>query len=343
MSTARSAPNIALIKYWGNRNDELRLPMADSLSMTLNSPTVEIAIEENDCFVLQAFEADGTGKMLTEKNLNRWKETLRLMRRALSLMGAEHVLPETLALTIRSHIPPAVGLASSAAVFSCLAKAVAGLIAADIPLSDKQISILARLGSGSAARSIFGGFSALLAKNKKLESGTDDDILSSYALSIAPTDHWLLHDIVVIPSAEEKKVGSTEGHALAHTSPFYAERVESIRTRRQPECIDAILKRDFEKLQRVSEEDALDMHHVMETSTPPLHYLSQETYRIIHEIKELRKKEHIPVLFTMDAGPTVHLLCPEEARSAVLAYAHAQKSCTVFETKIGPGATLLQP
>jgi len=140
---------------------------------------------------------------------------------------------------------------------------------------------------------------------------------------------------------EEKKIGSTEGHALASTSPFYAERVKSIRSRRQRECIRAIREKDFEALQRVTEEDCLDMHHVMQTQTPPLQYLNAETYRIVDAIKELRSKEHLPVLFTMDAGPTVHLVCPEEGRSAVLSFAHAQKGCTIFETKVGPGATLL--
>ncbi|MDD5469879.1 MAG: diphosphomevalonate decarboxylase [Candidatus Peribacteraceae bacterium] len=342
MLTARSTPNIALIKYWGNRNEELRLPMADSLSMTLDHPTVEISIEESDRFAVHSYDPEGQEKSLTEKQMGRWQKTLDLCRRYLETLKAPDALPKNITLQIRSHIPPAVGLASSAAVFSCLGKAIAGFIAPSIALTDEQVSVLARLGSGSAARSIFGGFSALLAKNQKPETRNQEtDIASSYAIQIAPENHWLLHDIIVIPSHDEKKVGSTEGHALASTSPFYAQRVEDIRTRRQPECIDAILHKDFEKLQKVAEEDALDMHHVMETSTPPLKYLTADTHRIIAAIKDLRTKEHLPVLFTMDAGPTVHLLCPEEAESKVLAFANAQKGCTIFSTKVGPGSSLL--
>jgi len=333
-SLARSTPNIALIKYWGNRNEELRLPMADSLSMTLDHPTVEISIEESNQFAIHSFDPQGKKKTLTEKQVNRWKKTLDLCCTYLKTLGAPDALPKNITLGVRSHIPPAVGLASSAAVFSCLGKAIAGFIAPSIALTDEQVSILARLGSGSAARSIFGGFSALLA-------GEGMDIKSSAAIQIAPEDHWPLHDIIVIPSHDEKKVGSTEGHALASTSPFYAQRVEDIRSRRQPECIDAILKRDFEKLQRVTEEDALDMHHVMETSTPPLKYLTADTHRIVNAIKDLRTKEHLPVLFTMDAGPTVHLICTEEAESKVLAFANAQKGCTIFSTKVGPGAQII--
>ena len=341
-SLARSTPNIALIKYWGNRNEELRLPMADSLSMTLDHPTVEISIEESDRFVIRSFDPDDNEKALTEKQMSRWEKTLDLCRRYLSTLHASNTLPKNIALSIRSHIPPAVGLASSAAVFSCLAKAIAGFVASKIELTDEQVSVLARLGSGSAARSIYGGFSALLAKTQDPRPKTQDfDIDSSYAIQIAPTNHWLLQDIIVIPSHDEKKVGSTEGHALASTSPFYKQRIEDIRTRRQQECIDAILKKDFEKLQHVTEEDALDMHHVMETSVPPLHYLTADTHRIVNAIKDLRTKEHFPVLFTMDAGPTVHLLCTEEAESKVLAFANAQKGCTIFSTKVGPGASLL--
>lgn len=333
-SPALSTPNIALIKYWGNRSEELRLPMAPSLSMTLDRPTVEISIEYADMFSVRSFLVDGSEKTLKEKDNERFRKVIGLMQRYLETLGAQDALSETIAITVRSHIPPAIGLASSAAVFSCLAKAVAGFVAPKIALTDKQVSVLARLGSGSAARSIFGGFSTL-------EEGDGMEIAEAWSEQIADEAHWPLHDIVVVPAMDEKKVGSTEGHALASTSPFYAERVQAIRSRRQQECIRAVRERDFEALQRVAEEDCLDMHHVMQTSTPPLQYLNQETYQIIDSIKELRTKEHLPVLFTMDAGPTVHLLCPEEGRPAVLSFAHAQTGCTIFETKVGPGASLI--
>lgn len=331
---ARSKPNIAFIKYWGNRNEELRLPMAASLSMTLNKPTVEITIDDAEAFGVRSFLADGSEKTLKEKDIERFRKVIALMRRYFETLGAGKVLQENVAITVRSHIPPAIGLASSAAVFSCLAKAVAGFVREQKILTEKQVSILARLGSGSAARSIFGGFSTL-------EEGNGMGIGDAWSEQIASEDHWLLHDIVMIPEMEEKKVGSTEGHALASTSPFFAARIEAIRARRQQECINAIKAKDFEKLQHVTEEDCLDMHHVMQTSKPPLHYLNTETHRIVNAIKALRTKEHLPVLFTMDAGPTVHLVCPEEGRNAVLAFANAQKGCTVFETHVGSGAKII--
>lgn len=334
MPTARSTPNIALIKYWGNRQNELRLPAADSLSMSLSSPSVEIDADFASALTIRSFEADGSPRELTDTHVDRFRKHLELTKNFLKTLGAERAIPASVSIVIRSAIPPAVGLASSAAVFSCLARAYAALVEPVIALTDTQMSVIGRLGSGSAARSIFGGYAALCV-------GTGSGIASSFAEQIAPEDHWTLHDIVIIPSKEEKKVGSTEGHALAPTSPFFATRVEAITLRRQQECIDAILARDFEKLQKVAEEDSLDMHHVMETSTPPLHYLTEDTFSIIKAIEEIRASEHIPVLYTMDAGPTVHLLCPSESLQRIRAFARTQKGCTVFETSTGPGAAMV--
>jgi diphosphomevalonate decarboxylase len=255
-------------------------------------------------------------------------------------MNMADAIPESVSITIRSAIPPAIGIASSAAVFSGLAKAYAELITCNLQpaiLSFRDVSIIARLGSGSAARSIFGGFVSLCN-----DAQSSPDIASAYASQIAPEEHWQLFDTIIVPTMEEKKVGSTEGHHLAHTSPYFKKRIEVIGNRRQQECIDAILAKDFEKLQAITEEDCWDMHNVMQTQTPPLQYLNDETYRIVDEITELREREHLPVLYTMDAGPTVHLICTAEALKTVREYAHAQKSCTVFEAGMGKGAELME-
>ncbi|NOS67388.1 MAG: diphosphomevalonate decarboxylase [Candidatus Peribacteraceae bacterium] len=340
--TAVSTPNIAFIKYWGNRNDSLRLPAADSLSMTLNSPHVEITVDHADTLTVRSFEADGSEKTLKEKDIMRFARHLELTKEYLKKLASSAQTPTSeltnVTITVRSQIPSSIGLASSAAVFGCLAKAYAGLVAASAetsasPLTDEQISVIARLGSGSAARSIYGGYSALRA-------GDGDAMDSSSAVQVADENHWLLHDIILVPTQEEKKVGSTEGHELAWSSSYYKKRLEEI-PRRQKECWDAILAKDFEKLQHVVEEDCWDMHNVMQTSTPPLKYLNDATYRITDAIEELRETEHLPVLYTMDAGPTVHLFCTEEAVKAVREFAAEQKDCTIFETKTGKGAILL--
>ena len=331
MPVARSAPNIAFIKYWGNRKNNLRLPAADSLSMTLDTPSVEITVDHAETFAIRSFQGDGSEKSLQEKDIARFKQHWDVMQVYLGEIGGSSAIPGSVSIIVRSHIPSSIGLASSAAVFACLAKAYAGLVT--IALNDEQISIIARFGSGSAARSVFGGYSALIA-------GDGHAMDSSYGVQVADEDHWLLHDIIIVPTQEEKKVGSTEGHALAWSSSQYKKRLQEM-PRRQKECFDAIIGKDFEKLQRVVEEDCWDMHNVMRTSRPSLQYLSDATYRITDDITELRERENIPVLFTMDAGPTVHLLCPDDARQKVLEFAHAQKDCRIVEAKTGKGAEML--
>jgi diphosphomevalonate decarboxylase len=325
MITARSTPNIALIKYWGNRHDEFRLCASDSTSMTLDGPYVDISIEPAN-----ELSVTSTNKEMDEKDVQRFQKTLNLIEVYLATIEPTDVT--NLSITIDSQIPPAIGLASSAAVFSALAKAISGLVNAD--LSDEQISVMARLGSGSAARSIFGGFGAI--RNEE-----NDFIDGSKGWQIADEHHWNLHDIIIVPSTEEKKVGSSEGHTKAWTSPSFQARVDAITDHRQQECIDAILNKDFEKLQKVAEEDCMDMHHCMQTQDPPLNYLSDETFRIIDEVKALRTAEHLPVLYTMDAGPTVHLFCEEEALSTIKKYAQEQNGCQIFEAKTGEGAKII--
>ena len=347
MITARSTPNIALIKYWGNRHDEFRLCANENVAMTLDGPYVDVSVKPADELTVTS-----QNKEMSDKDIERFRKTLDLINVYLSTLNSQLSTP--ISITIDSQIPPSIGLASSAAVFSALAKAIAGLIENTAPrngalmkknthesglsargyLTDEQISVMARLGSGSAARSIFGGFGAIRNEENAFIDGCK-------GWQVADESHWNLHDIIIVPSTEEKKVGSSEGHPNAWTSPNFQSRVDAINSHRQQECIDAILTKDFEKLQAVAEEDCMEMHHCMQTQTPPLNYLSDETYRILDEVKDLRSSEHLPVLYTMDAGPTVHLFCEEEALSTIEKYAHEQKGCQVFEASVGKGARIL--
>ena len=329
---AVSTPNIAFIKYWGNRNEGLRLPAADSLSMTLDQPTVEVVVSQSERFSARSFEKNDTERPLSVKENARLERHFLLAKKYLDNIGVAGAFPASASVEIRSNIPKGIGLASSAAVFSALAEAYGGFVN---NLSRRDISILARLGSGSASRSVFGGFSAFVV-------GGGEELGSAYAEQIAPVGHWKLWDVIIVPSQEEKKTGSTEGHALARTSSLFEARLRDV-PRRQKECIEAIREKDFGKLQKVAEEDCLDMHAVMMSSTPPLRYLNDETHRIVRDIEELRTREHLAVLYTMDAGPTVHLVCEESALPAVQAFAHAQKGCIMFEAGIGGGSRRVWP
>lgn len=328
MPKAISSPNIALIKYWGNRNDALRLPAADSLSMVLDTPTVEVEVDPADQFSVHSFDAEGKERPQKPEAIKRLEKHWHLMKEYLASIGKTN-LPEHVSLTIHSHIPQSIGIASSAAVFSCLAEAYAGLVVA---LSREDVAILGRLGSGSGARNSFGGYVAL--------ENIGEGMAGTRSRQIADETHWLLHDIIVVPSQEEKKVGSTEGHAMAHTSPLFQKRIADI-PRRMKECEDAIRAKDFEKLQRVSEEDSLNMHNVMQTQNPSLNYLNDETHRVLGEIEALRESEKLDVLYTMDAGPTVHLICTGESRKTIEEYAESQKSCIVFKAKTGQASRLM--
>lgn len=294
--------------------------------MTLNGPYVDVTVKNADTFSLSS-----KNSTLKQKDIMRFTKTLELIEQYLCIS------PQKISIEIDSHIPPAIGLASSSAVFCGFAKAVAELLILNGTcgtISDEQISIMARLGSGSAARSIFGGFGAL----KNIEG---DAINSAIGFQVADEHHWKLYDIVIAPSLEEKKIGSTEGHANAGSSPHFEQRIHDINTKRFDECVSAIHVKDFEKLQVVAELDAMNMHHCMQTQNPPLQYLSATTYKILDELKLLRETEHLPVLFTMDGGPTVHLFCEEEAVERVKAFANAQEGCTIFETHIGKGVAMI--
>jgi diphosphomevalonate decarboxylase len=164
-------------------------------------------------------------------------------------------------------------------------------------LDEADLSRLARRGSGSACRSIPTGFVEWRAGN-----GDDD----SFAESIAPPGHWELADCIAVISNESKRVGSTEGHALAGTSPLQAARVGDA-SRRLEICRNAILKRDFTALAEIVELDSDMMHAVMMTSHPALFYWQAATLTIMQAVRALREKG-LPACYTIDAGPNVHVL-----------------------------------
>jgi diphosphomevalonate decarboxylase len=194
-----------------------------------------------------------------------------------------------------NNFPTGAGLASSAAAFAALALAAAQAIG--LSLSERELSRLARRGSGSACRSVPGGF-------VEWQAGESD--ADSYAFSIAPADHWDLVDCVAVVNAGHKPTGSTEGHALADTSPLQAARVADV-PRRLALCREAILERDFDKLADVVELDSNLMHAVMQTSSPRLTYYQPATIAVMLAVQSARERG-LPACYTIDAGPNVHVL-----------------------------------
>jgi diphosphomevalonate decarboxylase len=188
-------------------------------------------------------------------------------------------------------------LASSASGFAALAKALNELC--NLNLSQKELSILARRGSGSACRSIYDGF-VIWHRGEKAD-GSD-----SYAEQLFPRDHWPELKIVpIIISKEKKKICSREAMRQTITdSPIYKDWVERSEARIQP-MIDAIENRDFHALGELAERDALEMHECMRSAH--IDYFLPETYRCIEHVQKLRK-EGMPCYVTIDAGPNVKII-----------------------------------
>jgi diphosphomevalonate decarboxylase len=200
-------------------------------------------------------------------------------------------------------------------------------------LSERELSQLARLGSGSASRSIPAGF-------VEWQAGTDHE--SSYAESIAGPEHWDLVDFIVLVSAQHKVVGSSQGHLSAASSPLQKARVADA-SRRLDLCRQALLEKDFEAFAEVVEQDSNLMHSVMMTSQPPLYYWEPGTLEVIKAVQSWRQ-EGLPVCFTIDAGPNVHLLCPGSESEAVERKLTSLVNVkSILKCKPGGPAWLLEP
>jgi diphosphomevalonate decarboxylase len=279
-----------MIKYWGNRDPRLRLPSNPSLSMNLAGLETHTTVTFDDTLLEDEVLIGGVAQ--TGAARARVVEHLNLIRLCAQFTGCARV-------ESHNNFPSGAGIASSASAFAALTLAAAA--AAGLAGSEAQFSALARRGSGSACRSVPGGF-------VEWQMGTGDK--DSYAVSIAPPEHWALADVIAMLSAAHKATGSTEGHALAETSPLQPARIAGA-AERLAQCKAALLDRDFASLAEVVELDSTLMHAVMMTSTPPLYYWEPLTLAVMKAVRTWRA-EGLPVCFTVDAGPNVHCLTPAE-------------------------------
>ncbi|HTX79106.1 MAG TPA: diphosphomevalonate decarboxylase, partial [Longilinea sp.] len=263
------------------------------------------------------------GVSADEKSLTRMSAFLEVVRQwAGSRLFA--------AVVSENNFPLGSGVASSASAFAALAMASAQALGMN--LAEQELSHLARHGSGSACRSIPGGF-------VEWKAGQSD--ADSYAVTIAPPDHWQLADVTAIVSSEQKTVSSAEGHQIAATSPLQAARVAGA-DRRLDICRSAILKCDFDKLAAVTELDSNLMHAVMMTSTPALFYWRPETLAIMQAVTAWRQTG-LPVCYTIDAGPNVHVICPADVANEVAArLASIPGVSQTLCSQPGPGASLVE-
>lgn len=293
---ALAHPNIAFIKYWGMEDEARRIPANDSISMNLGCLSTRTTITYDT--QLNEDTLTLNGEPVTGEGLPRVQRFLDRIRALSGKKVFAHVESE-------NNFPIGAGLASSASGFAALA--LAGTAALGLELSERELSSLARFGSGSACRSIPGGF---------VEWRTDPLTGESYAESLAPADHWDLVDCVAILSDAHKPVGSEAGMRLAGSSPLQEARVLDAE-RRLDLCRRAILTRDFETLAKVTELDSNMMHAVMMTSQPPLFYWLPGSLALMKAVKRWQK-EGLPVTYTLDAGPNVHVICTQAGAEDVL-------------------------
>lgn len=300
-ATAIAHANIAFIKYWGVRDAARRLPTNNSLSMNLDTAytttTVEFAAGYGqDVVLLDGVEVAGRERARVVEHLDRVRARagMALPARVVSV----------------NSFPTAAGIASSASGFAALT--VAACTAAGLHLSERELSVLARLGSGSACRSVPGGF---------VEWQAGESSEDSYAVSLFPPEHWDLRDVVAIVGGEAKAVSSTAGHAAAPGSPFFPARLATL-PERLARLKAALAGRDFAAFAPLVEEEALSMHAVMLTSRPAILYWAPGTVRLVQAVWAWRAAG-LPVCFTIDAGPNVHVLCLPEAQAEVERRLHA--------------------
>lgn len=312
--TAVAHPNIALVKYWGKRDSDLNLPAAGSLSITLDTFTTTTRLS-----VSQSDRCQFNGSEQSARRLFDWLDRVWPQRPPL------HV-------TTDNNFPTAAGLASSASGFAALAVAANALCGS--AMDETALSRAARRGSGSAARSIFGGFALM-------HSGPEEQ--DCFAEPMLDPDQWPLKVVIAIADSGPKSQPSSSGMEQSRlTSPYYSRWVDTV----NPDlatAADAVQRRDFEQLAEVSEHSCLKMHALMLSTRPGLIYWRGATVECLHCVRELRAGG-TAVFATVDAGPQVKAVClPEDAASVAAALSAVPGVERVQTVGLGQGARLTTP
>jgi diphosphomevalonate decarboxylase len=318
-ATAIAHPNIALVKYWGKRDDCANLPAVGSLSITLDAMRSRTSVEFDAGLAGDSVLLNGREDAATARRVSACLDHLR--RKAGVRHGAR--------VTSENDFPTGAGLASSASGFAALV--VAGAAALGLDPSPDDLAEAARIGSGSAPRSLFGGFALL----RNLPAGG-----VSCEPFLAP-EAWPLAVVIAVTTTAPKDTGSREGMAASRaTSPYYAQWVRT----HEADLVagaDCVRRRDFGALADLAEHNCLKMHAVMMTTRPALIYWTPATLACIERVRELRRNG-TPVFFTIDAGPQVKAVCPPSVAAAVReALAAIPGVLHVLESRLGAGARVV--
>jgi len=296
-ATAIATSNIALVKYWGKRDLALNLPATGSISVTLDHLATQTTVTFDAGLEVDAFILNGQAQPAKGARVRRF---LDLIRGTYDVSA--HARVET-----TNDFPTGAGLASSASGFAALALACNSALG--LGLSRDQLSVLARRGSGSAARSFIDGFA-------EMRAGEAADGSDAFAVPLAPPEQVPLRLLVAVTTTAEKSVGSTEGMRRCEaTSPFYGPWMEAT-TADLDTMREAILTKDLQRIGTLAESNCLRMHAVMLGAVPPLLYWNAATLEVMLAVRTLRE-EGRGAWFTIDAGPQVKVLCAAEDSDAI--------------------------
>nr|XP_010907122.1 diphosphomevalonate decarboxylase MVD2, peroxisomal [Elaeis guineensis] len=320
MATARAPTNIAVIKYWGKRDEALILPINDSISVTLDpdhlSATTTVAVSpsfKQDRMWLNGKEISLSG--------GRYQNCLREIRKRAGDVEDEkkgiRIKKEDwekmhLHIASYNNFPTAAGLASSAAGFACLVFTLAKLM--NVKEEHGDLSAIARQGSGSACRSMYGGF-------VKWTMGNDADGSDSIAVQLASNTHWDdLVIIIAVVSSKQKETSSTTGmRESVETSPLLEYRAKTVVPNRVLQMEEAIKSHDFASLARLTCADSNQFHAVCLDTSPPIFYMNDTSHRIISLVERWNRSEgSLQVAYTFDAGPNAVLIAPNRKVAGLL-------------------------
>ncbi|HZN55988.1 MAG TPA: diphosphomevalonate decarboxylase [Candidatus Polarisedimenticolaceae bacterium] len=301
-ATVEAPANIAFIKYWGARDLAQALPLNASVSMTLSEcvslSTVSFSDGSDEPDRIDIVADDGSLTLPDLRFRERALAHLERVRRWARRGGSFRV-------ATRNSFPTGAGIASSASGFAALT--LASTRALGLRLTSPELSTLARMsGSGSAARSVLGGYVLWPA----------DGNAAGHAVPLAPASHWDLRDVIALVDQGEKDVPSLQGHRLAATSPHFETRQRVL-----PARVDAVKRaieeRDLAALGPVLEEEAIELHLIAMSSRPPIFYWKPGTVQVLETLRALRR-DGVPAFATMDAGANVHVICEPPAEGLVV-------------------------
>ena len=294
-ATVAAPANIAFIKYWGARDLERTLPANPSISMTLSEcltlTTVAFEAGSDEPDRIDIVRDDGSVELPSLRFRERAVQLLERVRRWAGRGGSFRV-------ATRNSFPTGSGIASSASGFAALTLASARALGLELTI-DEQSALARMSGSGSAARSVLGGY---------VEWRGEGDPAGE-TRTLFPATHWDLRDVIVVVDGDPKDVPSIEGHRRAGSSPHFETRQRLLGARLEA-TRHAIAARDLSALGPVLEEEAVELHLIAMSSRPPLFYWKPATLAVLERIRRARADTGVAAWATMDAGANVHVICP---------------------------------